>query len=106
MTGDIILIPKYQTDCENEITQLKTIQAYWNHFVKCVYFWMDLARKKLDASSLKRIHRYLRDRLLIECDTMIKDTEKCKASTFASVTLKKDLLEEYEDRMIYIKKTF
>lgn len=102
----IILITKYPLDIPNEIQQLKAIQKYWNELVKKSLHWMGLAEKELDESSVDKIHKYLRGKLLEGCYKAMADTEKCKTSNFEAVNLKKNLLEEYEDRLLYLKINF
>lgn len=103
---DIVLITKYSTNISNEIQQLKAIQIYWNEIVKKTLYWMNLAGQELDEPSINKIHRYLRGQLLDSCHKAIADTDKCKTSSFKAIEVKKNLMEEYEDRLLYLKINF
>lgn len=103
---DIILITKYTMTMPGETEQLKAILVYWNQIVSKSFRWKELAEKELDKSSLDKIRRYLRKKLLDDCYQVVSDTNKCKTSSFAAAQLKKKLLEDYEDRLAYIKAVF
>lgn len=106
MTGDILLIPKYAIDYTDETVRLKDILVYWNRLVHKSYFWMKVAKEELNQPSIDKIHRYLRTKMLTDCHRAIEDTNKCKTSNYESFLLKRKLLDEYEDRLIYIKQNF
>lgn len=107
VNSDLIMILRYSMTIQDEIKQLREIQTYWNQIVGRSYYWNDLSKKELNQiSSINKINRYLKMRLIDDCRRAIIDTNKCKTTSFDAMFLKKKLMEEYADRMIYIKNTF
>lgn len=108
MSYDLAMIPKYSVTSPalDEIDQIRDIQTYWNRIVSKSFFWVNIAKEELDKQSFKKIHKHLKAKLISECSDAIKETEKSKVSSHEAIKLKQDLLEEYEDRLLYLKINF
>lgn len=92
---------------ECDMDALIKMQLYWNELVRTATHWKSVAERELTHfMDIKRIKRYLKEKLLNECTILIDKIDAMRPEKCSAMIKQKELLEELRDRLIYIKKTF
>lgn len=106
MSVDLATITKDEVHT-NDVNALTNLHLYWNRLVTKAMHWQKVAERELDNfMSIKKIKRYIKNKLIEECTRVMHKINRLECLKHSTQLRQKNLLEELNDRLIYIKKTF